>query len=68
MAVSEEDTPVVWPSIRCGDTRTLIDFLVAAFGFEEQFTVPRGGRQRHHPRADPVAGRRWGDARRCREG
>ena len=40
MAVSEEDTPVVWPSIRCGDTRTLIDFLVAAFGFEEQFTVP----------------------------
>jgi len=40
MAVSEQDTPVVWPSIRCGDTRTLIDFLVAAFGFEEQFTVP----------------------------
>jgi uncharacterized glyoxalase superfamily protein PhnB len=31
---------VVWPSIRCGDTRALIDFLVAAFGFEEQFSVP----------------------------
>ena len=31
---------MVWPSIRCGDTRALIDFLVAAFGFEEQFTVP----------------------------
>jgi len=30
----------VWPSIRCGDTRALIDFLVAAFGFEEQFSVP----------------------------
>ena len=31
---------MVWPSIRCGDTRALIDFLVAAFGFEEQFSVP----------------------------
>jgi uncharacterized glyoxalase superfamily protein PhnB len=31
---------VVWPSIRCGDTRALIGFLVAAFGFEEQFSVP----------------------------
>ena len=30
----------MWPSIRCGDTRALIDFLVAAFGFEEQFSVP----------------------------
>ncbi len=40
MAGSEQDTPVVWPSIRCGDTRALIDFLVAAFGFEEQFSVP----------------------------
>ena len=40
MAGSNQDSPVVWPSIRCGDTRALIDFLVAAFGFEEQFTVP----------------------------
>ena len=30
----------MWPSIRCGDTRALIDFLVAAFGFEEQFSAP----------------------------
>ena len=30
----------MWPSVRCGDTRALIDFLVAAFGFEEQFSVP----------------------------
>lgn len=37
---SNRDSPVVWPSIRCGDTRALIDFLVAAFGFEEQFSVP----------------------------
>ena len=40
MAGANQDSPVVWPSIRCGDTRALIDFLVAAFGFEEQFTVP----------------------------
>ncbi|MDG2907091.1 MAG: VOC family protein [Acidimicrobiales bacterium] len=33
-------SPTVWPSIRCRDTRALIDFLVAAFGFEEQFSVP----------------------------
>jgi len=26
--------------VRCRDTRVLIDFLVAAFGFEEQFSVP----------------------------
>ena len=26
--------------MRCHDTRVLIDFLVAAFGFEEQFSVP----------------------------
>ena len=26
--------------MRCRDTRALIDFLVAAFGFEEQFSVP----------------------------
>ena len=40
MAGSNQGSPLVWPSIRCGDTRALIDFLVAAFGFEEQFTVP----------------------------
>jgi len=40
VAGSNRDSPVVWPSIRCGDTRALIDFLVAAFGFEEQFSVP----------------------------
>ena len=30
----------VWPTIRCEDTRALIDFLVTAFGFEEHFSVP----------------------------
>ena len=40
MVGSDGGMPVVWPTTRCKDTRALIDFLVAAFGFEEQFTVP----------------------------
>ena len=43
MAGSDSGGPVVWPTTRCKDTRALIDFLVAAFGFEEQFTVPGEG-------------------------
>ena len=43
MAGSHSGGPVVWPTTRCKDTRALIDFLVAAFGFEEQFTVPGEG-------------------------
>ena len=33
----------MWPTTRSKDTRALIDFLVSAFGFEEQFTVPGEG-------------------------
>ena len=43
MAGSVSGGPVVWPTTRCKDTRALIYFLVAAFGFEEQFTVPGEG-------------------------
>ena len=43
MAGWDSGGPVVWPTTRCKDTRALIDFLVAAFGFEEQFTVPGEG-------------------------
>ena len=43
MAGSVSGGPVVWPTTRCKDTRALIDFLVAAFGFEERFTVPGEG-------------------------
>ena len=43
MAASNQATPVVWPTTRCKNTRALIDFLVTAFGFEEQFTVPGEG-------------------------
>ena len=43
MVGSHSGGPVVWPTTRCKDTRALIDFLVAAFGFEEQFTVPGEG-------------------------
>ncbi|MEC9339450.1 MAG: VOC family protein [Actinomycetota bacterium] len=31
--------PTVWPTIRCDDTRLVIDFLVTAFGFNEHFVV-----------------------------
>ena len=43
MTGNDRDSPTVWPTIRCEDARALIDFLVAAFGFEEQFTVPDEG-------------------------
>jgi uncharacterized glyoxalase superfamily protein PhnB len=39
--------PQVWPTLRASDARALIDFLVAAFGFEEVVSHPledgRGG-------------------------
>ena len=65
MAGSISGGPVVWPTTRCKDTRTLIDFLVAAFGFEEQFTVPgEGGRGIIHAqiRWPGGGGGRLGDA------
>ena len=43
MVRSDSGGPVVWPTTRCKDTRAVIDFLVSAFGFEEQFTVPGEG-------------------------
>ncbi len=43
MTGNSRDSPTVWPTMRCQDARSLIDFLVTAFGFEEQFTVPAEG-------------------------
>ena len=34
--------PGLFPTIRCRDTKALIDFLVKAFGFIEHFVVPEG--------------------------
>ncbi|GIT77280.1 MAG: hypothetical protein Ct9H300mP31_18110 [Acidimicrobiaceae bacterium] len=34
--------PGLFPTIRCHDTKALIDFLVKAFGFIEHFVVPEG--------------------------
>ncbi len=34
--------PGLFPTIRCHDTKALIDFLVRAFGFIEHFVVPEG--------------------------
>ena len=39
----DREPPTVWPTVRCDNARALIDFLVAAFGFEEKFTVPGEG-------------------------
>ena len=32
--------PMLFPTIRCRDTRALIDFLVTTFGFRGHFSVP----------------------------
>ncbi|MDG2025327.1 MAG: glyoxalase [Actinomycetota bacterium] len=37
------DNPVVWPTIRCKNSRLVIDFLVTAFGFREHFFVANEG-------------------------
>ena len=34
--------PGLFPTIRCHDTKALIDFLVETFGFIEHFVVPEG--------------------------
>lgn len=34
------DTPTIWPTIRCDNTRIVIDFLITTFGFHEQLVVP----------------------------
>ena len=34
--------PGLFPTIRCHDTKALIDFLVEAFGFTEHLVVPEG--------------------------
>ena len=34
--------PGLFPTIRCRDTKALIDFLIEAFGFIEHFVVPEG--------------------------
>jgi len=33
------DNPVVWPAIRCKNSRLVIDFLATTFGFREQLVV-----------------------------
>jgi uncharacterized glyoxalase superfamily protein PhnB len=33
------DNPVVWPTIRCKNSRLVIDFLVTTFGFRKQLVV-----------------------------
>jgi uncharacterized glyoxalase superfamily protein PhnB len=57
--------PTVWPTLRCRDARGLINFLVAAFGFEEALVVEDGGLVHHAELrwADSGGGVMLGDAR-----
>ncbi|WP_436527721.1 VOC family protein [Actinoplanes sp. HUAS TT8] len=48
--------PQVWPSLRADDARTLIRFLVEAFGFEERVTYGEGERVDHCEMAWPPGG------------
>jgi len=49
--------PTVWPALRARDARGLIDFLVAAFGFEEVVAHPDGdGGIAHAQLAWPAGG------------
>ena len=48
--------PTVWPTLRARDARALIDFLVAAFGFEEVVAYQEGDAIRHAELAWPEGG------------
>ncbi|TQS45850.1 VOC family protein [Cryptosporangium phraense] len=49
-------TPQVWPTLRARDARALIDFLVAAFGFEEVVAYEDGGVIHHAELSWPEGG------------
>lgn len=48
--------PQVWPTLRARDARTLIRFLVDAFGFEETAVYGEGDRVDHAELAWPLGG------------
>ncbi len=56
MTTTTTHPPTVWPTLRARDARTLIRFLVDAFGFEET-VVYADGDQVHHAQLDwPLGG------------
>lgn len=48
--------PTVWPTLRSPDARSLIRFLVDAFGFSEAFVVDADGRVAHAELRWPLGG------------
>jgi len=48
--------PQVWPTLRARDARTLIRFLVEAFGFEETVVYGEGDRVDHAQLSWPLGG------------
>ena len=48
--------PQVWPTLRANDARSLIRFLVEAFGFEETVAYGEGAQVHHAELAWPLGG------------
>ncbi|SHN47051.1 VOC family protein [Cryptosporangium aurantiacum] len=48
--------PMVWPTLSARDARAIIDFLVAAFGFQEVVAYEDGGVIQHAELAWPEGG------------
>ncbi len=51
MSSTDAPPPTVWPTLRARDARTLIDFLVSAFGFVETVAYEQDG-VIHHAQLD----------------
>jgi uncharacterized glyoxalase superfamily protein PhnB len=52
----ESPPPTVWPTIRSSDAKSLMRFLVDAFGFTETFVVEEGGHVAHAELRWPLGG------------
>jgi uncharacterized glyoxalase superfamily protein PhnB len=56
MTENTSPPPQVWPTLRAGDARALIKFLVDAFGFEETVAYGEGDRVDHAELSWPPGG------------
>jgi uncharacterized glyoxalase superfamily protein PhnB len=56
MTDTKTPPPQVWPTLRANDARTLIKFLVEAFGFEETVVYGEGDRVDHAQLSWPLGG------------
>ena len=56
MSDDKAPAPQVWPTMRCGDARAMIRFLVDVFGFEETVVYAEGARVDHAQLTWPEGG------------